>query len=149
MACRIAAFAVAIVSGTFGAPLTADDKKEDGHELQGTWAYQSMEWDGKQLPAAQISTTTITFEKDKFTVKVGGKVTMAGTFKLDPAKSPKTFGAIVAEGPGKGSEPLGIYKLDGDTLTGCVKLTGRERPTEFKSKEASDTVIVVAKRVKK
>ena len=131
MACRIAAFAVAIVSGTFGAPLTADDKKVDGHELQGTWAYQSMEWDGKHLPAAQISTTTITFEKDEFTVKVGGKVTMAGTFKLDRAKSPKTFGAVVTEGPGKGSEPLGIYKLDGDTLTVCFRPTPGERPGGF------------------
>jgi uncharacterized protein (TIGR03067 family) len=67
---------------------------------------------------------------------------------LDPTRSRKCFDASVTEGAGTGKQPLGIYKLDGETLMGCVNMTGRERPAEFKLKEASDPAIVVAKRVK-
>jgi uncharacterized protein (TIGR03067 family) len=139
----------ALVVVAFGLASAADDKKDDAKSLQGTWAYQSMEWNGKKLPAEQISKTTITFEGDKFTVRVGDKVTLTGTYKFDLTKSPKTFDATVTEGLEKGSMPLGIFKVEGDTVTGCVRLEGRERPTEFKTSNGSNTVLVVAKRVKK
>jgi uncharacterized protein (TIGR03067 family) len=138
----------ALVLAAFGLA-SAEDKKDDKTTLQGTWAYESMEWDGKKIAVDQINQTTITFDGDKFTVKVGDKVTMTGTYKFDPAKSPKTVDATLTEGQGKGNTPLGIYKIDGDTITACIKLTGRERPKEFKTTAQSDTVLVVARRVKK
>ncbi len=149
MSSRLAVVGTAFVLATLGLASAADDKKDDAKNLQGTWVYESMEWDGKKIPIDQLRKTTITFEGDKFTVKVGDRVTMSGTYKFDASKSPKTFAATVTDGQAKGSKPLGIFKIEGDIATGCIKLTGRERPTEFKTVEQSDTVLVVARRVKK
>jgi hypothetical protein len=44
---------------------------------------------------------------------------------------------------------LGIYKLDGDTLTICLEARGNERPTEFATKEGSVANLIVLKRVQK
>src|SRR5262245_61239532 len=131
----------------------ADDKDakdtKDAKALQGTWAYESMEWNGKKIPAEQIKATNLVIEGDRYAVKIGDKVTQAGTVKFDTVKALRTFDVTVTEGQGKGNVLLGIYKFDGDTATLCMNLTGRERPSEFKTAESSETVLVVAKRVKK
>jgi uncharacterized protein (TIGR03067 family) len=144
---RVAVLCSALIVVVLGPARGADDK--DAKAIQGTWAYTSMEWNGRKLPAEQIKTSTITFDGDKFTIKRGDKVASAGTHKFDSTKTPKTFDATITEGEGKGNVLLGIYKLDGDTMTGCINLTGRERPTEFKTVEATETVLVVVKRAKK
>ena len=40
-----------------------------------------------------------------------------------------------ADGPNKGKTILAIYELNGDTLRVCYDLTGKVRPTEFKTKK--------------
>lgn len=146
---RVVVLGVAVAFGVLGFASAADEKPDDKKAIQGAWTYESVEWNGKKLPADQIKLTTITFDGDKYTVKVGDKVTQAGTMKFDSAKKPKAFDATVTEGEGKGGVLLGIYKIDGDTVTACWKLTGIERPTEFKTTAQSETVLVVAKRAKK
>jgi uncharacterized protein (TIGR03067 family) len=151
---RVVVLGAALVFGLLGFA-SAEDKKPDAKKaddqkaLQGTWTYESVEWNGKPVPADQIKTTTLTFEGDKYTIKVSGKVTMAGTIKFDASKTPKAFDATVTEGEGKGGTLLGIYKIDGDTVTACWKLQGNERPKEFKTTEQSETVLVVVKKAKK
>jgi hypothetical protein len=39
-----------------------------------------------------------------------------------------------------------IYEISGDTFKACYALRGASRPTEFKSAEGSDHVLVVYKR---
>jgi hypothetical protein len=43
---------------------------------------------------------------------------------------------------------LGIYELDGDTMKTCLAAPGKERPTEFSSKEGSGRMSYVWKREK-
>lgn len=149
----VAVLCFGFVVGVFGPAHGADekDKKDDkdAKTLQGTWAYESMDWDGKKMPFEQIKMTTMTYDGDKYTLKIGEKVTSAGTHKFDSSKSPKTFDLAISEGEGRGKVLLGIYKIDGDTITACINLSGGERPTEFKTTERSEAVLVVAKRVKK
>ena len=57
-----------------------------------------------------------------------------GTFKLNETKKPKEIDLTVTE-DGKTEAHLGIYKLDGDTLTICKSHPPQDRPTEFASKE--------------
>lgn len=148
MSYRVMVLGVALTFGAFG--LAADDKKADDKKaVQGVWMYESMEWNGKKVDAEQISMTTSTFDGDKYTVKIGDKVTASGTFKIDPTKSPKTVDVTITEGDGKGNVLPGIYKIDGDTLTTCINLQGADRPTEFKSAERSGVSLVVSKRIKK
>jgi hypothetical protein len=44
---------------------------------------------------------------------------------------------------------LGIYELDGDTVKFCFGGPGKERPTEFTTKEGSMRTLSVWKRDKK
>jgi uncharacterized protein (TIGR03067 family) len=146
----VAVLCSAFVIGAFGPVRGADEKDDkDAKALQGVWAYESMEWNGKKIPADQIKESTLTIDGNKFTVKRGKEVAQAGTIKFDSIKSQKTFDVTVTEGEGKGSIMLGIYKIDGDTITVCLSYTGTVRPTEYKTAEQSDSVVVTAKRVKK
>ena len=143
----VGVYAAVVVLGLVG---RADDKADaELKAFQGTWTYESMEWNGKKIPADSIKTSSITFDGDKSALRAGEKVTSSGTIKFDPSKTPMTFDATVAEGEGKGQTLLGIYKRDGDTTTACLRLTGRDRPTEYKTAEESQLVLVVLKRTKK
>jgi uncharacterized protein (TIGR03067 family) len=139
---------VFIVSA-FGPVRGADDKDKDEKAVQGVWLYESMEWNGKKIPVEQIKESTITIEGDKFTIKRGKEVAQVGTLKYGSIKSQKTFDVTVTEGEGKGTVMLGIYKIDGDSITVCMNYSGTERPTAYKTAEQSESVLVTAKRAKK
>ncbi len=133
-------------------PVAAEDKddaaKKDLEKMQGTWKFISVEQDGKPAPKGD-EPQTITFQGDKFAVKVGDKVVQAGTQKLDPGKKPKTVDATVTEGEGKGTTMLGIYELNGDTIKACFDMQGKKRPTEFKTSPGSGHFLAVIKRAEK
>jgi uncharacterized protein (TIGR03067 family) len=129
----------------------ADDKADINKELkkfEGTWTFESVETGGKELPAENFKGFTVTFEGDKYAVKMGDKVVEAATQKLDPSKSPKTLDVMVTEGPNKGAVIVGIYEINGDTLKVCFDPEGKNRPTQFKTGSGSHT-LVVHKRAKK
>jgi uncharacterized protein (TIGR03067 family) len=133
-----------------GAP--ADDKADLAKEVQkfqGAWTFESSEAGGQALPADALKGLVLTFEGDRHTVKKGDDVIQAGAQKLDPSKSPKAIDVTMTEGPSKGMVLLGIYEIDGDTLKVCFDLTGKKRPTEFKSPPGSENFVNVHKRVKK
>jgi uncharacterized protein (TIGR03067 family) len=141
---------VLATSGGIGAP--ADDKADVEKELKkfhGTWTFVSVEVGGQKAPADQLKDTTITFEGEKHTVKLGDQVIQVGRQKIDPSKSPKTIDVTMTEGPSKGTVMLGIYEFNGDTLKVCFDGEGKKRPGEFKSPPGSQTFVNVHKRVKK
>jgi len=46
------------------------------------------------------------------------------------------------EGPNKGKTILAIYERDGDTLRVCYDLSGKSRPSEFKTTEGTRLFLV-------
>jgi uncharacterized protein (TIGR03067 family) len=137
-------------SGVSGA--RADDKADVEKEVmkfQGAWTFASVEAEGKEQPAAEFKTMTVTFTGDKFTVKKGEEVIQVGTQKLDPSRSPKTIDVKVTRGLSQGAVMLGIYEISGDTLRVCFDPEGKKRPTQFKSAAGSQVFVAVHKRVKK
>jgi uncharacterized protein (TIGR03067 family) len=141
-----------VLTASGGAGARAGDKadvKKEFKKFQGTWTFASVEAGGKEEPAAEFKSMTVTFEGDKFTVKKGDKVIQAGTQKLNPSKSPKTVDVTVTEGLSKGAVMLGIYEIRADTLKVCFDPEGKKRPTQFKSAAGSQTFVAVHKRVKK
>jgi RNA polymerase sigma-70 factor (ECF subfamily) len=120
------------------------EEAKDEEKILGTWALVSFEEGGQKAPEAWIQEAKVTFAADgKMTVKQGEKE-QEFTYKLDPATDPKGFSGT----NDKGRTVLGIYKLDGDTLTVCAD-RGGDRPTEFASKEGTTVVLEVLKREKK
>jgi uncharacterized protein (TIGR03067 family) len=119
--------------------------KKELEKFQGTWVFVSMEQDGREAPKTE-EPHTVTFEGDKFTVKLGNKVVQAGTHKLDPTKKPKTVDATVTEGEGKGTTMLGIYELEGDTIKVCFDSQGKQRPSQYRTAASPGYFMAVVKR---
>jgi uncharacterized protein (TIGR03067 family) len=121
--------AAAIVAGS---GVRAEDKKADLSgdlkKLQGTWVStpdnaQESRW---------------VFEGKKSTTTAGGREYVCEV-KVDPKATPHPtidFMVIEGEDDAAGKTALGIYKIEGDTLTLCVTLPDvGSRPTEFKAVE--------------
>jgi uncharacterized protein (TIGR03067 family) len=129
-----------------------DDAKKDQEALQGIWRPVSAEQGGKEQ-GDEAKEHALIFDKDTFTVKKGDEVMVKGTFKLDPSKKPKLIDMTVTEGrrdDDKGKELHGIYELDKESLKWCTcEPGGKERPTEFKTKEGTRELLVTLKKEKK
>jgi uncharacterized protein (TIGR03067 family) len=124
--------------------------KKDLDGIQGTWRMVSREKDGKADAADAIKDVLMTNEGNKFSFKgsASGAGAMKGTLRLDASKKPKTMDRMPSDGPQKGKTLPGIYSLEGDKLTICVALTGKERPKEFATTAKSGRVLSVFKREK-
>jgi RNA polymerase sigma factor (sigma-70 family) len=123
-----------------------EDAVKDQQKILGTWAYVSVEVKGEKRPEEEVKEAKLIFAPEgKFTAMSKGKE-MGGTYKLDPAKKPKEITTTNDDG----KTHLGIYELDGDTLTICMhQEDGADRPTEFATKADTKVVLVVLKREKK
>ena len=130
-----------------GAPVKKEPPAKDPPSIVGEWVGESGVRGGK--PDNPPAGTTITFTADgKVKFKEGkDEKPEEGTYKADPKKSPAEID-IVPLIDGKSPTILGIYKIEGDTLTMCIVMDG-ERPKEFASPPGSPVVLVTCKRAKK
>jgi uncharacterized protein (TIGR03067 family) len=140
---------LALVLLAVPAALVAEDKKADADlkAMVGKYGVQKAELGGKDL--------TEPLQVLKFEVTEGGKYTAshgemidAGTFTLNPTKTPKEMDVKPTGGPLKGKLVKAIYKIDGDVLTICYDHNAGDRPTAFESKPDSTTLLVSYKRAK-
>ena len=120
---------------------------KDGDNLQGTWLPSTAELGGKMFPDEVRKSIKLVVKDTQYTVTVG-KEADQGTVKLNPSAKPKEMDITGTDGPNKGKTFLAIYELDGDTLRICYDLGGKNRPTEFKTKEGSQLFLVTYKREK-
>jgi uncharacterized protein (TIGR03067 family) len=131
---------------SFSLAVSGADAKDDD-AIQCTWLPSTAELAGKPFPDEVRKTVKLVIKDDKYTVTVGEAVDK-GTAKLNPKAKPKELDINGTEGPNKGKTILAIYELDGDTLRICYDLGGKNRPTEFKTKEGSQLFLVTYKREK-
>jgi uncharacterized protein (TIGR03067 family) len=120
---------------------------KDGDTLDGTWLPSTAELGGKPFPDEVRKTIKLVVKDDKYTATVG-KAVDQGTVKLDPAAKPKAMDITGTDGPNKGKTFLAIYERDGDTLRVCYDLSGKSRPSEFKTSEGTQLFLVTYKREK-
>ena len=89
--------------------------------------------------------------KDVLIVEGDGKVRKEYAklaLKLDAGTTPKCVDLTVADGVQKDAVLEGVYELKGDELRLCVRVFGKDRPTEFKSPEGSSIALLTLKRQK-
>ena len=140
-------FACLLVVGLLmGADQPSDAAKKDLEKLQGEWKIEKAQRGGEAAPAELLGKLSLTIKGDSMTVSEGSARDEKATISLDPGKSPAAIDIKPAR-PGR-ETVLGIYKLNGDSLTLCWSKEGA-RPTEFASKPKSDQVLFVLKRAKK
>jgi uncharacterized protein (TIGR03067 family) len=140
------------VSGLFAVGLLAGEGGGGKTEkLEGTWLCTSSEMGGKKFPADVLEKIRMTLEirGDKYKLSIMGRAQEEGTFKTDPKKDPKTIDLMVTSGQDKSKTHLGIYRLDGDTLSVSLSRPGaEERPSAFRSEQGSYVKVYVLKRQK-
>jgi uncharacterized protein (TIGR03067 family) len=132
-----------------GWQISAEGAGDGVDTLQGVWAAQSMEADGKATPAEAVKQMRFTFRGDKLLLRGNFKDDREQEcpFTVDPKKMPKQLDFT----PPKEKKPiLGIYEVTGDELKVCLRhaSSSEGRPTEFVSKADSKLVLIVFKRQK-
>ncbi|QEL15279.1 TIGR03067 domain-containing protein [Limnoglobus roseus] len=123
----------------------ADDKTEM-KALAGKWTVADAEVDGKKV-SETFKNLELVLEGGNYTVKVGG-MEDKGTVTVNTAKAPKAMDVSGTEGPNRGQTYPCIYELKDDTLTICYGLDFKTRPTELKTADKSNTMLIVYKRKK-
>jgi uncharacterized protein (TIGR03067 family) len=132
---------------SFSTVVRCGDTKDDD-AIQGTWLATAAELGGNKFPHEVRKSIRLEVKDGKYTVTVG-KEPDRGTVKLSPSAKPKAMDITGTEGPNKGKTILTIYELDGDTLKVCYDLSGKARPTEFKTAIGTQLFLVTYKREKR
>lgn len=115
---------------------TSDAIVEEMRKLQGVWKQIACERDGlTEPPDEQGWEPTTTFLGDTYVVTLAdGSTPIKGTYKLDPAKTPKTVDWLDSVGDDAGKTLPAIYSLEGDRFIFCAAYPGQARPTEFRTR---------------
>jgi uncharacterized protein (TIGR03067 family) len=125
--------------------LHADDPNKKGEGIDGTWLPTKAELGGQPFPKEVLESMKLVVEDGKYVVTVG-TVIDKGTLKQDLEVTPRALDILGTEGPNKGKTFLTIYERSGDTLRVCYDLSGKTRPTEFKTKEGTQLFLVTYKK---
>jgi len=126
-------------------PRPAVDSAAAGKERQkflGTWSIDSFTDEGVTKPASDYEGYKYTFRGTH--CLHGNKKIKRFELALDPETSP----AQLEFRTDLSSTDLGIYKLEGDTLTICLDTTGKSRPEKFEAPKDSNRYVLVLKRDK-
>jgi uncharacterized protein (TIGR03067 family) len=99
--------------------------------LEGEWRFDSLQVDGKAIPAAMIAETRLLIDGDRFRTE-SPEANYDGIFTIDVETAPTQIDIEFVEGPEAGNWSYGLYDLDGDRLTLCLSLVaGGTRPKTF------------------
>jgi RNA polymerase sigma-70 factor (ECF subfamily) len=115
-----------------GTAVSAQEAKDELDGLQGQWVGVSREDRGKKMPDEIATQRKLTIQGNRWIVK--GRNGPEGDFAIqtDPSKNPKTIDVTLKADKGTFTF-VGIYKLEGDTLTVCLRPAPRGRPEQFET----------------
>ena len=130
----------AVLLFTLAILLRAGHAPKGGKELDGEWEMKSVVRGGKEA-AADEPKASWTIQGDALTLRVGAR-SVKVAIKADPSKTPRAIDVTPEEGPHKGEVMKAIYESNGEELRTCHGKPGKDRPTEFASKEEGDVLPV-------
>jgi uncharacterized protein (TIGR03067 family) len=126
---------------TAGAAPREATEADDLKKMQGDWMVVSMTANGMRYPDEEAQALFRTIEGNNYQISRYSKPFAKGTFKIDPAATPKTIDSSPATDPSK--PLLGIYEFEGENLKVCNAQPGKPRPSDFEAKAGSGHTLTV------
>jgi RNA polymerase sigma factor (sigma-70 family) len=125
----------------------AGKARTDQEALQGTWVGVSVRKNGEAPGQGKLNVNSIRFRfaGDKVTLSYEGKRTGGATYRLDPNAKPKEIHFLDDQDFNKDPQ-VGIYELEGNTLTLCVRNADQGPPTEFAAEKGSGSQMLMVLR---
>ena len=112
-------------------------------KLEGQWDVESIEEEGVKQTRLDIKLITVVGRRAIFEHRLG---TAKAVLAVDPSSEPASID-ILGMNEDFPFGGLGIFKLDGDTLTICWSNAG-ERPTDFSTKAGDHQMLSVLKKAR-
>src|SRR5262245_7070104 len=109
-------------------------------KLDGTWVAVSAERDGK--PAADLKGHVLVLSEQQFMIRREYEPIYVGTFVTDPDQKPAQIDFHHSDGQAKGQTWLGIYRLEGSTLTIVDNAPDPTKPRPRRFATAPDSGLV-------
>jgi uncharacterized protein (TIGR03067 family) len=107
--------------------------RNDTDKLQGTWKQIACNIDGVPNASEELGPEPrVTFSGSEYVVTASdGRVAIKGTFRLDPAQTPKAVDWIDTFGADAGERIPAIYKIENETFVFCASANSQARPKDF------------------
>jgi len=116
-------------------------KRSDLQQMQGKWLPVEIIANGKAVEAEVLNAIKVTIHENTYkSERPNGQD--GGTFTVDEAATPRTM-TLTSE---DGKEVPAIYEISEGTFKACYAVGNASRPTEFKSIEDSNHILVTYKR---
>jgi len=122
------------------ATAAAAPEGEPAPELDGEWSIKQLVMDGKPMEEGMLSWGKRVTKNGETTVLMGPQTVLHVRFAVDRGHSPMWMNYVHAK---SGAMQLGIYKVEGKTLTTCMAKPGAPRPDTFESKKGSGRTLGV------
>ena len=116
-------------------------KRSDLQLMQGKWLPVELIANGKTIEADVLNAIKVTIHENTYKTERPNGVD-EGTFKLDESTTPKTMNLT----SDSGTDIPAIYEISDDTFKACYAISNASKPTEFKSAEDSNHILVTYKR---
>jgi uncharacterized protein (TIGR03067 family) len=132
---------------SLSAPAAKEAPKKDPPALLGEWVGEKAEAAGMPLPVPPGGITMEFTADGRLVTREGTKPPEESAYTHDPKKAPAEIDITPPRGA-KDMTFIGIYKVEGDTLTLCLGIAGK-RPAKFESQVGSDSMLMTFKRAPK
>ena len=132
-----------------GAPALKDPPKKP-HNIVGEWVVESAMTAGKARPQAGDPLKYV-FTADGKWIVYRGERKLTGDqrgYVTDAKKDPPTIDLTIDVADQETRKTLGIFKVEGDTLTLCIGRINGDRPKNYEATPEAPATLYVFKRVK-
>jgi uncharacterized protein (TIGR03067 family) len=104
--------------------------------LEGAWMPVSATVSGKELVVSELRVKYLVLDgRDYNIVDRSNQVVDRGEYLVNHSAMPWTIDIVGHDGPNAGRSMLAIFELEGDRLTVCYDLDGKNRPANMDANE--------------